>query len=89
MLVCLDVLEHIEPELLDSVLDDMKSLMLEIGFFSVHTGPAKKFLSDGRNAHLIQEPPSWWLPKIESRFEVMMCKDVINGFVVMVKTRGE
>jgi len=34
-------------------------------------GPAVKFLQDGRNAHLIQKPTSWWLPKIAKHFEVI------------------
>jgi hypothetical protein len=33
-------------------------------------GPAAKVLADGRNAHLIQKPSSWWLPRIAQRFEV-------------------
>jgi hypothetical protein len=34
-------------------------------------GPAAKILSDGRNAHLIQEPSSWWLPKLTKYFEIL------------------
>jgi hypothetical protein len=54
---CIDVLEHIEPELLDNVLDDLQRVTHGVGFFTVHTGPAVKLLADGRNAHLIQQPP--------------------------------
>ena len=53
---CIDVLEHIEPEYLDDVLDDLKALVQVCGFFTIHTGPAIKTLPDGRNAHLIQQP---------------------------------
>lgn len=81
---CIDVLEHIEPDLLDSVLDHLQSLTLEIGFFTVHTGPAVKVLPDGRNAHLIQEPPEWWLPKFMQRFELQMFQKIENGFMVVV-----
>ena len=28
--------------------------------------PAKKCLSDGRNAHLIIESPTWWRSKLQS-----------------------
>jgi hypothetical protein len=34
-------------------------------------GPAEKVLADGRNAHLIQKPSSWWLPRITRYFEVV------------------
>jgi hypothetical protein len=71
MVCCIDVLEHIEPDRLDAVLDDLASIMPRLGFFSIHTGAAVKVLSDGRNAHLIQEPARWWLPRLcERRFHV-------------------
>lgn len=67
MVACVDVLEHIEPDLLDNVLDDLTRVAEVILFASIDTGPAMKALSDGRNAHLIQEPMSWWLPKFWAR----------------------
>lgn len=70
MVACVDVLEHIEPECLDSVLDHLASLTEVVAFMSVHMGPALKTLPDGRNAHLIQEPVEWWLPKIMQRFDL-------------------
>lgn len=70
MVACIDVLEHIEPDCLDNVLDHIASLTEAVAFLSVHCGPAKKTLPDGRNAHLIQEKPEWWLPKIMSRFDL-------------------
>lgn len=85
MVSCLDVLEHIEPECLDDVLDDLAALTLEVGFFSVNTAPAAKLLSDGRNAHLIQQPMEWWLPKIWERFDLQLMQkmDDANFFVVV------
>lgn len=70
MVACIDVLEHIEPELLDNVLDDLRRLTEFVLFCTIHTGPAQKVLSDGRNAHLIQQPLQWWLPKLWDRFDV-------------------
>jgi hypothetical protein len=85
LVCCIDVLEHIEPELLDNVLDDLKRLTVRHGFFTVHTGPAAKVLADGRNAHLIQQPPEWWLPRLESRFRVAKTGQAVGGFVVLVE----
>ncbi|MFC3149995.1 methyltransferase domain-containing protein [Litoribrevibacter euphylliae] len=85
MVCCIDVLEHIEPELLDNVLDDLKRVTKRVGFFTVHTGPAVKILPDGRNAHLIQEPSGWWLPKFLERFELISFSKVTNGFLVIVE----
>lgn len=81
---CIDVLEHIEPDCLDSVLDDLRRLTIFCGFFSVHCGAAAKTLPDGRNAHLIQEPPTWWLPKLMDRFDIQTFQVVQNGFYVIV-----
>lgn len=74
MVTCTDVLEHIEPDCLDAVLDDLQRVTKHIGFFTISTKPAKKKLPDGRNAHLIQEPLSWWMPKLTERFNVIFCQ---------------
>lgn len=70
IVVCTDVLEHIEPELLDNVLSHLKSLTKKAGLFSVSTAPAYKTLPDGRNAHLIVESYMWWLNKLDNYFDV-------------------
>ena len=62
LVCCIDVLEHIEPTLLDNVLDHLAELCDPYGFFTVHSGPAVKVLSDGRNAHLTQQGPDWCKP---------------------------
>jgi hypothetical protein len=86
---CIDVLEHIEPECLDAVLDELQRCTLRMGFFTVHTGKALKTLSDGRNAHLIQAPPSWWLPKLMARFELLKFVRDKAGFWVLVEPLRE
>ena len=87
---CIDVLEHIEPDLIDNVLDDLQKITTKYGFFTIHLGPARKTLSDGRNAHLLQKPPSWWFEKLDSRFEILsMTEHNIcgNGLCVTVRSR--
>ena len=71
LVCCIDVLEHIEPELINNVLSDLEKIVDHVGFFSIHTGPAKKILADGRNAHLIQKSTSWWLPLLCQHFEII------------------
>lgn len=82
---CIDVLEHIEPLLLDNVLDDLQRVTAGYGVFTVHTGPAVKVLADGRNAHLIQQAASWWLPKFLARFELVQFSRMPQGFWVSVQ----
>ena len=85
LVCCIDVLEHIEPEHLDAVLDDLQRIITGVGFLTIHTGAAKKVLSDGRNAHLIQKPSSWWLPQLCERFEVVHLTSLPeNGFWLIV-----
>jgi hypothetical protein len=88
LVCCIDVLEHIEPELLDNVLNDLESITSNVGLFTIHTGPAVKTLPDGRNAHLIQEPSAWWLPKLSRRFEIRHLQTAEQGFWVIVEPLG-
>jgi len=78
--VCIDVLEHVEPECLDAVLDDLQLKTRKHLFCTIHTGAAVKVLSDGRNAHLTQQLASWWLPKLLDRFEIEQLQVTPHGF---------
>ena len=79
MVCCIDVLEHVEPEHLDGVLDDLARLCEGIVFLSFYTGPAVKTLSDGRNAHLTQQPMQWWLPKFWDRWDLQTVQMMSDG----------
>ncbi len=87
MVTCIDVLEHIEPECLDAVLDDLRRCMLKVGYFTIETRPAMKVLPDGRNAHLIQESYAWWLPKIMDRFDLIQFVNLNGKFLVIVRAK--
>jgi hypothetical protein len=89
LVCCIDVLEHIEPDFLDAVLADLAAITQRLGFFSIATGPALKVLADGRNAHLIQRPSSWWLPKLCLHFEISRLQTVQEGFCVLVEPRAK
>lgn len=79
MVACIDVLEHIEPECLDAVLDDLVRCTRRVAAITVHTGPAKKVLPDGRNAHLTQQPMEWWQNQLASRFAIKESAASGNG----------
>lgn len=68
LVTCTDVLEHIEPEYLAEVLEDINGLAIKGVFLTVACRPAKKMLEDGRNAHLIVERPMWWINKLSACF---------------------
>jgi hypothetical protein len=85
LLVCIDVLEHIEPDCLDAVLQHLASKCLHLAFITIHTGPAAKVLKDGRNAHLIQKNEDFWLPKLFPFFRMVRFQSRDNGFEVLLK----
>lgn len=70
LVICTDVLEHVEPDCLDAVLDDIQRCALKGAFLTIATRQASKTLADGRNAHLIQKPADWWIPKLMARWDM-------------------
>lgn len=70
IVVCTDVLEHIEPERLDFVLDDLQRCTRMIGYFVISTRLATKTLADGRNTHLIVKDEQWWCENLNKFFQV-------------------
>lgn len=84
MVTCIDVLEHVEPDYLEDVLDHLEEMTEVVLFASVHMGPAGKTLADGRNAHLTQEGPEFWLPKFLERFSLQTFQIVsaVEFFVI-------
>lgn len=87
LVVCTDVLEHIEPEMLDSVLNHLRDLTKRKGFFIIANREAKKTLEDGRNAHFIIESPEWWLSKLWERFKVVGFQDFGGEMVAIVEPK--
>jgi hypothetical protein len=87
LVVCSDVLEHVEPDCLDDVLDHLQQLTRKAGYFVVSTRKARKSLPDGRNAHLIVRPGKWWLDKLEQRWTVQKMSDDGQELIVEVAPR--
>lgn len=88
MVVCIDVMEHVEVKYHDIVLQDIAKLAKEYILLTISPAEAKKVLSDGRNAHICQAGPSYWLPKICKYFEPIQmanCIDGVAGFYVMCR----
>lgn len=66
LVVCTDVLEHIEPDCVDNVLQHIFTIGRRGAFMVICTKPANKILPDGRNAHLIIEGLDYWRAKIDA-----------------------
>lgn len=91
LVVCTDVLEHLEPEMLMAVLFDLARCTQKVGYFVIHTGAAQKTLADGRNAHLIQKPKAWWEKQLKKVFDVATMAEDGQSLQVVVgpKTAAE
>ena len=70
LVVCTDVLEHIEPEFLEAVLAHLSSRARNVLLLNIATCKAGKVLEDGRNAHLIVQDPIWWQEQLEQFFKI-------------------
>jgi hypothetical protein len=91
LVVCIDTLEHIEPDYLSAVLTDLCRCTLKVGYFVIGTGAAVKTLPDGRNTHLIQEGKEWWTEKLSKYFIIPEngMKEKNGKLHVIVSTDGK
>lgn len=60
VVVCTDVLEHVERDKIAAVLTHIRQLARKAIFVVVCLRPSNKVLDDGRNAHILLEPKAWW-----------------------------
>ena len=68
ILLCTDVLEHVEPEKTESVLNHINTLTTGVCYLIIDLLPAAKTLADGRNAHINLQTTGWWLSTLSSKF---------------------
>ena len=68
MVVCTDVMEHIEPDCVDAVVRHIHDLTECVAIIDVALQPAQKVLPDGRNAHICLRPVDWWLSYLRKYF---------------------
>lgn len=60
LVVCTDVLEHVEPDRIWAVVGHLASLSGKALFLVVSLVETAKTLSDGRQAHILLHTPAWW-----------------------------
>lgn len=65
LVVCTDVLEHVEMDKLANVIRHIGSLARKAVFVVVALEDTHKRLTDGRSAHLIIRPAAWWDAKFQ------------------------
>lgn len=73
--VCTDVLEHVEPDCIDAVIQHLFDVTGKKLFFCIAIRKSSKHLVDGRNAHLLIRPSTWWRQKLDQKFHVTAWED--------------
>jgi 2-polyprenyl-3-methyl-5-hydroxy-6-metoxy-1,4-benzoquinol methylase len=67
LVVCTDVLEHIESAKINSVLEHVSALTGRVLFVVISLVPTAKKLSDGRQAHILLRSVELWKYQLQSR----------------------
>ena len=68
IVTCIDVLEHISRSKIPQIFEEIDELTDGFFFFAIDLIPAKKTLSDHRNAHIMLAPSDWWCQQISTQF---------------------
>ena len=84
IVLCSDVLEHVEPEKMSDVIAHIASKSNKAAFLAIATRAAKKDLPDGRNAHLSVQTTEWWLDALSRNFEMVHTTTHIPDFLAVV-----
>ena len=86
LVVCTDVLEHIEPHLLDNVLADLVRVTGKALYLVIATRESNKCLPDGTSPHKIVRTPDWWRAKLQERFFITEFSGLDDGEVKALVT---
>jgi hypothetical protein len=83
-LMCMDVLEHIEPEHLDNVLTHIASKFTVSALMSISLAESRDILPDGRNAHILIRPATWWIDTLQRYFTLNTVEFKSNVILVFI-----
>lgn len=75
IVVCRDVMEHVEPEYLDNVIKHLRFLTKKCLLLVISTKLSEEFLSDGRNAHICVKTHRFWHELFAKEFEIVNFKE--------------
>lgn len=88
MVACIDVIEHVEPEYIDYVLDDLVRVIDGYAFISISTTLANRVLNNGWNAHICLKDPIEWKQIFERRFTLLGEGMFDNGVEIEICKKG-
>ena len=71
LIVCLDVMEHVEEDKVDNTISFISSITQKAAYFTISTRLSKKSLPNGQNAHITVHDETWWTEKLEKHFVII------------------
>lgn len=69
LVVCTDVMEHVEQQYVATVVDHLFHLTQIALYVVVALTETSKRFSDGRSAHVMLRPAQWWADEFATRFQ--------------------
>ena len=79
LVLCIDVMEHVQEDKIDEVLADIFSFGDNI-FITISCYPATQILLNGKNAHYTIKKPEWWKERL---------KPYDSKYIAVFQTRPE
>lgn len=79
LVVCTDVLEHVESDRIFAVVGHLAALTRRILFVVVSLVPTDKRLSDGRQAHILLRSVEWWRYLLVEGHDFILARELQAG----------
>lgn len=90
IVTCTDVMEHVEPELVDDVLEHLFSFCKKVAYFVICGEKCTRKMADGTNAHRTIESKEWWADKLikyGDLYSMKATREDVEEFAFLVKVR--
>lgn len=83
IIVCTDVMEHVEEQFVDATLDRLHDMAKHGVLFCIATTPAKSMLPNGQNAHVTVREPQWWHDRLARRWGELERRNEFKQYTVV------
>ena len=84
-LICIDVLEHIEPDKIDDVLQHMYDKINNWAYINICCVQSFNAFADGTNLHVLIRPPEWWIRKFDKKWDVLHLSSSPKNVLMLLK----
>jgi hypothetical protein len=70
LVVCTDVMEHVESDMIEAVLSHIKRLARKGVYFAISTEPGTRKLPNGERAHCSVYSSAWWNQRLANKWNI-------------------